>query len=70
MFVCMSVGMWSANGNLDHCTDLDKILHADPHLSKKVQFWSRPPHPPGPGGPETLKAEGHILKTVYKTKDV
>jgi len=33
-----------------------------------VQVW--PPTPPlsGPGGPEILKAEGHIFD--YKTKDV
>jgi len=33
MFVCMSVGMWRANGSPNPWTDLDKILPAHPHLS-------------------------------------
>jgi len=35
MFVCLSVGMWRANGNPNPCTDLDDILHTHPHLSKE-----------------------------------
>jgi len=35
MFVCLSVGMWRANGNPNPCTNLDEILHAHPHLSKE-----------------------------------
>jgi len=27
--------MWKANGNPNPCTDLDKIFHAHPHLSKE-----------------------------------
>jgi len=27
--------MWRANGNPNPCTDLDKILHPHPYLSKK-----------------------------------
>jgi len=27
--------MWRANGNPNPCTDLDKNLHASPHLSKE-----------------------------------
>jgi len=27
--------MWRANGNPISCSDLDEILHAHPHLSKK-----------------------------------
>jgi len=27
--------MWRANGNPNPCTDLDKILHPHPHLSKE-----------------------------------
>jgi len=27
--------MWRANGNPNPCTDLDKILHAHPHLLKE-----------------------------------
>jgi len=27
--------MWKANGNINPCTDLDKILMGHPHLSKK-----------------------------------
>jgi len=34
-FVCLSVGMWRANGNPNPCTDLDEILHAHPHVSKE-----------------------------------
>jgi len=33
MFVCLSVGMWRANGNPNPCTNHDGILHAYP---KKV----------------------------------
>jgi len=37
MFVCLSVGMWRANGNANSCTDLNEIeiLQAHPHLSKE-----------------------------------
>jgi len=34
-FVCLSVGMWRANGNPNPCTDLDEILHTHLHLSKE-----------------------------------
>jgi len=65
MFVCLSVGMWRANGNPNPCTNLDEILHAHPHLSKVlVQVWPPPPHPLG--GPKTLKAEGHIFKMLSR----
>jgi len=33
--VCLSVGMWRANGNPNPCTDLDEILHAHSFLSKE-----------------------------------
>jgi len=35
MFVCVSVGMSRAYGNLNPYTDLDEIFHPHPHLSKK-----------------------------------
>jgi len=35
MLVCLSVGMWRANGNPNPCTDLDEILHTHPHMSKE-----------------------------------
>jgi len=35
MFVCLSVGMWRANGNPNLSADLDEILLAHPHLPKK-----------------------------------
>jgi len=35
MFVCLSVGMWRANGNPNPCTNLDEIFHAQPHMSKE-----------------------------------
>jgi len=35
MFVCMSVDMWRASGSPNPCTDLDKVLHGHPHLSKE-----------------------------------
>jgi len=50
--VCLSVGMWRANGNPNPCTDLDKILNAHPHLFK-VGFsagLTLPPPTPWPGG--------------------
>jgi len=55
--------MWRANGNPNTCIELDEIFHAHPHLSKG-RFWCRfdpLPLPPGPGGLEILKAEGHIF---------
>jgi len=56
--------MWRANGNPNPCTDLDEILHAPPHLSKEGfgPGLICTPSPLGPGGPKTLKAEGHIFK--------
>jgi len=33
--VCLSVGMWKANGNFNPCTDLNEILQEHPHLSKE-----------------------------------
>jgi len=33
--VCLSVGMWSAIGNPNSCTNLDKILHTYTHMSKE-----------------------------------
>jgi len=33
--VCLSVGMWRANGSPNLCTDHDEILQAYPHLSKE-----------------------------------
>jgi len=70
MFVCFSLGMWRVNGNPNPCTDLDEILHPYPHLSKEG-FGTGLTHTPSQtGGHETLKAEGIILKTVYKTKGV
>jgi len=51
-FCCLPVGMWRANGNPNHCTDLDEILQAHPNLSKEgfganlTPAWAR--------GPETL----------------
>jgi len=52
MFVCPSVGMWGANGNPNPCTDLDEILHTDPHLSKGGFGPGLAPAlgPPGPWG--------------------
>jgi len=64
MFVCLSVGVWRANGNPNPCTDVDEILYAHPPPVLE-KFWCRfAPFPlgPGPGGPKTLKAEGHIFE--------
>jgi len=47
MFVCLSVGMWRANGNPNPCTNLDEIFHAHPHLSKEgFGVGLTPPPPP------------------------
>jgi len=35
LFVCLSIGMWRANGNPHPYTDLDEIFHAYPHLSQE-----------------------------------
>jgi len=48
MFVCLSVGMWRANGNPNPCTDLDEILHAHSHLSKGGFNAGLIPLPPSP----------------------
>jgi len=70
--VCWYVGMWSANGNLNPCTDLDKILHAHPHLPKEgfdtVLTLAASPPPPCAWRPETLKAEGHIFENYLQNK--
>jgi len=60
MFVCLSVGIRRAYGNPNPCTDLDKILHAHPHLSKKGFGVGLTPAPSQPW-PETLKAEGDVF---------
>jgi len=66
MFVCLSVGMRRVNGNPNHCTEFDEIFYAHPHLSKEDfgAGLTPAPLPPGPGGLETLKAEGHIFKML------
>jgi len=61
--------MWRANGNPNHCTDLDEILHTHPHLSKEEGFGpglTPAPSPPAPWGLETLKAEGHTFKMLSR----
>jgi len=35
MSVCLSVGVWRANGNPNPCTDSNEILQAHLHLSKE-----------------------------------
>jgi len=66
MFVCLSVGMWRANGNPNPCTD-DEIFHAHPHLSEEgFGAGLTPPPPPWAWGLETLKAEGHIFKMLSR----
>jgi len=60
--------MWRANGNPNHCTDLDEILYTHPHLSKEGFGPGLTPAPssPGPRVLETLKAEGHIFKMLSR----
>jgi len=60
--------MWRANGNPNPCTDLDEIFRAHPHLSKEGfgAGFTPSPSPLGMAGLETLKAEGHIFKTVSR----
>jgi len=60
--------MWRANRNPNPCINLDEILHAHPHLSKECfgTGLTPAPSPLGPGGPKTLKAEGHILKMLSR----
>jgi len=60
MFVCLSLGIWRANGNPNPCIDLDEILHAHSYLSKEgfdAGLTTSPSHP-WAWGPETLKPEG------------
>jgi len=33
--VCLPVGLWRANGNPNHFTDQEEILHPHPYLSKE-----------------------------------
>jgi len=35
MIVCLSVGMWRADGNPNYCTDLYEIFHTHPDRSKE-----------------------------------
>jgi len=43
--VCLSAGMWRANGNPNPCINIDEILHTHLHLSKKGFGASlTPPH--------------------------
>jgi len=61
--------VWRANGNPYLCTDLDKILHTHPHLSKEgfgASITPAPP-PPGSGGLKPYKLKDTFF---YKTKDV
>jgi len=53
-------------------TDLDKILHTHPHMSKKgFGAGLIPPTPPSePGGLKPLKLKNTILKTFAKKKDI
>jgi len=64
MFVCLSVEMWRAKGNPNPCTDLDKILHVHPHLSKESFGVHLNPTtlPPGPRGSKTLKLKDTLLR--------
>jgi len=52
----MSVGMWRPNRNPNPCMDLEKILHAHPHLPKEGFGPGVTPASSsiGPGGLETL----------------
>jgi len=58
-----------AKGNPNPFTDLDEILHTHRHLSKEGVCRFNPyPHPPGPRGPKTIKAEGHIFENGLQNK--
>jgi len=62
--VSLSVSLWRGNGNPQSCTNLDEILHAHFHLSKKgfgEVLIPTTPSPPRPRGD---------LEPIYKTKDV
>jgi len=67
MFVYISVSMWRANENSSPCSDLDKILHEHPHLSKEGLGAGLNPPPFGTGWHETLTAEGHIFENCLQT---
>jgi len=61
--------MWRANGNPNHCTDLDKILQAHHHLSKECFGAGLTlPLPLGPGGSKMLRAERHIFENCLQNK--
>jgi len=49
---------------------LIKFCTRIPTCPRKVLVQFRPwaPHPPVPGGPETLKAEGHIFENCLQNK--
>jgi len=68
--VCLSFGMWRANGNPTPCTYLDEVLHAaHPHQFKKGfgASLSSAPSPLGQGDlKRTLKTEGHIFKMLSR----
>jgi len=66
--VCLSFGMWRANGNPNPFNDLDEILHpTSPPVQER--FWCRfDTLPLGPGQPKTQKAEGNIFENCLKSK--
>jgi len=72
MFVCLSAGMWRTGGHPNPCPRRDKILRPRPRLSEEgfgVDL-TQAPHLPGPGGPETLKAEGRPFENCLQNKKV
>jgi len=72
MFVCLSVCLLVCSGLIEIQTPA-RILKNFAHVSPPVQggfgaVLTSASHPPGPGGPETLKAEGHIFENRLKNK--
>jgi len=61
LFVCLSVGTCRVNGNPNPCTYRAEIFHTYPYLYMEGFDAGLTPAP-GPGGPKTLKAEGHIFE--------
>jgi len=63
MFVCLSVGMWRANGNNPNpCTNLDEIFYAHPYLSKEGFGAGLTPAPLGLGGSKPYKLKDTFLR--------
>jgi len=73
ILVCLFVRLLVCGGLMEIQTPAQILIKFCTHIPtcpRKVlmQVWARPTHPPGPWGPETLEAEGHIIENCLQNK--